>query len=193
MPKYISDKDLSPIETVLVARSEGWGIGEIEKALKGLGLSLNRRTLQRRLALLEKQGRIQIVGAGRATRYLVLATPDKTNETKDGIFLSADAKEIEKLISRPLTARHPIGYQRKFIDSYEPNVSRYLQPAMRSHLKDIGRRTGVDYAAGTYIRQILGRLLIDLSWARKAHRVRGICARENTVRDPNGTQPQSGD
>ena len=74
MPKYISDKDLSPIETVLV-----------------------------------KQGRIQIVGAGRATRYLVLATPDKTNETKDGIFLSADAKEIEKLISRPLTARHPVG------------------------------------------------------------------------------------
>jgi len=165
MPKYISDKDLSPIETVLVARSEGWGIGEIEKALKGLGLSLNRRTLQRRLALLEKQGRIQIVGAGRATRYLVLATPDKTNETKDGIFLSADAKEIEKLISRPLTARHPIGYQRKFIDSYEPNVTWYLQPAIRSHLKDIGRRTGVDYAAGTYIRQILGRLLIDLSWA----------------------------
>ena len=59
MPKYISNKDLSPIETVLVARPEGWGIGEIEKALKGLGLSLNRRKLQRRLALLEKQGRIQ--------------------------------------------------------------------------------------------------------------------------------------
>ena len=28
-------------------------------------------------------------------------------------------------------------------------------------MKDIGRRTGIDYAAGTYIRQILGRLLID--------------------------------
>ena len=30
---------------------------------------------------------------------------------------------------------------------------------------DKGRRIGVDYTAGTYIRQILGRLLIDLSWA----------------------------
>ncbi len=30
---------------------------------------------------------------------------------------------------------------------------------------DIGRRIGIDYAAGTYIRQILDRLLIDLSWA----------------------------
>ncbi|MGD8257714.1 MAG: Fic family protein, partial [Desulfobacterales bacterium] len=165
MPKYISNRDLSPIETILAARPEGWGIGEIEKALKSQGMSLNRRTLQRRLALLEKQGRIQIVGAGRATRYLTLVTPDKTNETRGGILLSTDAREIEELISRPLTARHPVGYQRKFIDSYEPNVSWYLQPAIRNHLKDIGRRTGIDYAAGTYIRQILGRLLIDLSWA----------------------------
>ncbi|MGB9442456.1 MAG: hypothetical protein WCB15_31250 [Desulfobacterales bacterium] len=30
---------------------------------------------------------------------------------------------------------------------------------------DIGRRIGIDYSAGTYIRQILDRLLIDLSWA----------------------------
>ena len=109
MPKYISNRDLSPIETLLTTRPEGWGIGEIEKALKGLGLSLNRRTLQRRLALLEKQGRIQIVDAGRATRYLPLVTPEKTKETRDGILLSAGAQEIEKLISRPLTARHPVG------------------------------------------------------------------------------------
>ena len=165
MPKYISSKDLSSIEALIAARSEGWGIGEIEKALKGQDLSLNRRTLQRRLALLEKQCRIQIAGAGRATRYLPLVTPTKTNETRDGILLSAEAQEIEKLISRPLSARQPVGYQRKLIDSYEPNVTWYLQPATRNHLKDLGRRTGIDYAAGTYIRQILGRLLIDLSWA----------------------------
>jgi len=165
MPKHISDRDFSPIETLLTERSEGLGIGEIEKALRGQGLSLNRRTLQRRLALLEKEGRIQIVGAGRATCYLPLVSAEKTDETKDGIFLSIDAQEIQKQISRPLAARHPVGYQRKFIDSYEPNVTWYLQAAIRNHLKVIGRRTGVDYAAGTYIRQILDRLLIDLSWA----------------------------
>ena len=165
MPKHISDRDFYPIETLLAERSEGLRIGEIEKALKGQGLYLNRRTLQRRLALLEKGGRIQIVGAGRATRYLSLVSADKTDETKDGIFLSIDAQEIQKQISRPLAARHPVGYQRKFIDSYEPNVTWYLQPAIRNHLKVIGRRIGVDYAAGTYVRQILDRLLIDLSWA----------------------------
>ena len=59
MPKYISDRDLSPIETMIAQRHEGLGIGEIDKALKDQGLSLNRRTLQRRLSLLEKEGRIQ--------------------------------------------------------------------------------------------------------------------------------------
>ena len=165
MPKYISDRDLSPIETMIAQRHEGLGIGEIDKALKDQGLSLNRRTLQRRLSLLKKEGRIQIVGAGRATRYLPLVSANEKNKTKDGIFLSIDAQKIQKRISQPLAARHPVGYQRKFIDSYEPNVTWYLQPAIRNHLKDIGWRVGIDYAAATYIRQILGRLLIDLSWA----------------------------
>jgi len=165
MPKQISNKDLSPIEALLSERSERLGIGEIEEALKGQGLSLNRRTLQRRLARLEKEGRIQIVGAGRATRYLAVVSADKTDESKDGIFLSIDAQEPQKQISRPLAARHPVGYQREFIDNYKPNVTWYLQSTIRSHLSNIGRRMGIDYAAGTYIRQILGRLLIDLSWA----------------------------
>ena len=165
MPKHISDRDIAPIETLLSARAEGLGIGEIEKVLEGQGLSLNRRTLQRRLALLEKEGRIQIVGAGRATRYLPVVSIDKTDGTQNGIFLSFDAQEIQKKVSQPLAARYPVGYQRKFIDSYEPNVTWYLQPAIRNHLKDIGRRIGIDYAAATYIRQILDRLLIDLSWA----------------------------
>ena len=55
MPKYISDKDLYPIETLLAGRPAGWRIGGIEKAPEGQGLSFNRRTLQRRLAGLKKQ------------------------------------------------------------------------------------------------------------------------------------------
>jgi len=46
MPKYISEKDLYPIETLLADRPDGWRIGEIEKALESQGLSFNRRTLQ---------------------------------------------------------------------------------------------------------------------------------------------------
>jgi len=162
MPRYISDNDLYPIETLLVDRHDGWRIGEIEKALEDQGRSLNRRTLQRRLARLEKAGRVRITGAGRATLYLPI---EKSTEANDGIFLSIDAQEIQNRISQPLSARRPVNYQREFIDSYQPNVTWYLPAAIRNHLMDIGRRIGIDYAAGTYIRQILGRLLIDLSWA----------------------------
>jgi len=165
MPKYISDNDLYPIETLLADRHDGWRIGEIEKALEGQGLSFNRRTLQRRLARLEKAGRILIAGAGRATLYLPIVTTEKSTETNDGISLSIAAQEIQNRISRPLSARQPVNYQREFIDRYQPNVTWYLPAAIRNHLMDIGRRIGIDYAAGTYIRQILDRLLIDLSWA----------------------------
>jgi len=165
MPKYISDKDLYPIETLLADRPDGWRIGEIEKALVGQGLSFNRRTLQRRLARLEKAGRILIAGVGRATRYLPIVSVEKSTEANGSIFLSIDAQEVQNRISQPLSARQPISYQRKFIDSYQPNATWYLPAAIRNHLMDIGRRIGIDYAAGTYIRQILDRLLIDLSWA----------------------------
>lgn len=165
MPKYISEKDLYPIEALLADRPDGWQIGEIEKALEKQGLSLNRRTLQRRLVLLEKAGRIRIVGAGRATHYIPAVFTEKSTEADDGIFLSIVAKEILNQISRPLSARRPMSYQRKFIDSYQPNVTWYLTETIRNHLMEKGRRGAVDYAAGTYIRQILDRLLIDLSWA----------------------------
>jgi len=165
MPKYISEKDLYPIETLLADRPDGCRIGEIEKALESQSLSFNRRTLQRRLAQLEKAGRILIAGVGRATRYLPILSAEKSAEANGGIFLSIDAKEVKNQISRPLSAHRPVSYQREFIDSYQPNVTRYLPAAIRNHLMDKGRRIGIDYAAGTYIRQILDRLLIDLSWA----------------------------
>lgn len=168
MPKYVSEKDLYPIEALLADRPDGWRIEEIEKALVKRGLSLNRRTLQRRLAQLAKTGKIQVDGMGRATRYLPIisaVSAEKSPQADGGIFLSIDAKEVRNWTSRPLSARPPVSYQRKFIDSYQPNVTWYLPAAIRNHLMDKGRRTSIDYAAETYVRQVLGRLLIDLSWA----------------------------
>ena len=165
MPKYISDKDLYPIESLLARRPDGCRIGEIEKALEGQGLPFHRRTLQRRLALLGKAGGIRIVGVGRATRYLPVLLSEEPADADNDIFLSLEAHDLQNLISRPLSARQPVSYQRAFIDNYQPNVTWYLPAAIRNHLMDRGRRTGIDYTAGTYIRQILDRLLIDLSWA----------------------------
>lgn len=75
---------------------------------------------------LEKAGRIQIAGVGRATRYYPLASAKKSTEAEDGIFLSIAAKEIKNQVSRPMTARQPVGYHREFIDSYQSNKTWYL-------------------------------------------------------------------
>ncbi len=120
MPKYISEKDLYPIETLLADRPDGWRIGEIEKALESQGLSFNRRTLQRRLVQLEKTGRILIAGVGRATRYLPVLSIEKSAEDHGGILLLIDAKEVKNRVSRPLSARRPVSYQWEFIDGYHP-------------------------------------------------------------------------
>jgi hypothetical protein len=41
---------------------------------------------------------------------------EKSTESNGGIFLSTDSKEIQTRISRPLSARRPVGYQKKLID-----------------------------------------------------------------------------
>ena len=165
MPKHISDKDLESIFALLIAQPGGWRIGEIEKSLENKGQSLNRRTLQRRLSRLEKAGRILITGVGRATRYRTVTPDKKSAKTSSGIHLSIDAQGVQDQVSRPISFRKPIGYQREFIDSYQPNVTFYLSETLRKHLMDKGSRFSIDTAAGTYFRQILDRLLIDLSWA----------------------------
>ena len=45
-----------------------------------------------------------------------------------------------------------------------PNETFYLSDAERSHLRDIGTSLAAAEPAGTYARQVLNRLLIDLSW-----------------------------
>ena len=50
------------------------------------------------------------------------------------------------------------------LDSYRPNETFYLSQAERDHLHQVGRPVTAGQPAGTYARQILHRLLIDLSW-----------------------------
>ena len=55
-------------------------------------------------------------------------------------------------------------FNRQFLDRYRPNTTFYLSPKERAHLTEVGEtKTGVE-PAGTYAKQILNRLLIDLSW-----------------------------
>ena len=127
-----------------------------------------RRTAQRLIGQMINAGQITARGEGRARRYYPIdtaAVAAQTDRFPDFIPLSADSRDVLDYIDRPLEARNPVGYQREFLDSYQPNKTWYLSEPLRRQLHKTGRTPQMDAAAGTYSRAILNRLLIDLSWA----------------------------
>lgn len=82
----------------------------------------------------------------------------------DSIPISIEGAEVRGLVRRSLVDRNPVGYRREFLDRYQPGVTYYLPEVLRRNLHEFGRTPGSHRPAGTYARQILERLLVDLSW-----------------------------
>lgn len=129
-----------------------------------------RRTAQRWLSQWIDDGQLVAMGNGRARRYrIVRAIPD-TASAGAGDFprfvpVSPDSRDILAYLDQPLEARKPVGYQRDFLDAYQPNRTWYLAEPLRRQLRTMGETGTATRPAGTYVRAILNRLLIDLSWA----------------------------
>ncbi|MGH8139035.1 MAG: Fic family protein [Steroidobacteraceae bacterium] len=148
----------------------------IQKSTAGLNVAellvrhpqIPRRTAQRWIQQLLREGKVRGTGKGRARRYLA-AQPPATGAARDVfpdlIPLSADSRDILAYVDQPLQARTPVGYQRDFLDNYEPDRTWYLPAPLRWQLRRMGDTGQADRPAGTYGRAILNRLLIDLSWA----------------------------
>ncbi len=66
MPRATPQQELDFLAALIGAEPDGLGIDAL---LQQLGAGWQRRTLQRRLALLAKQERLQLQGVGRAVRY----------------------------------------------------------------------------------------------------------------------------
>lgn len=79
--------------------------------------------------------------------------------------ISPAGLEVQGLVRRPIAWRDPVGYRRAFLDGYTPNVTGWLPTPTRERLHAMGRSPLGGQPAGTFARQILDRLLIDLSWA----------------------------
>ena len=152
-------------------------LDSISKSATGLNVAelltrhpkIPRRTAQRWIKQLIGEGKIRGAGKGRARRYFVVAQASPRAADEDTfpgfIPLSADSRDILTYVDQPLQARRPVGYQREFLDSYEPNQTWYLPESLRRQLRRMGDTGQADRPAGTYGRAILNRLLIDLSWA----------------------------
>lgn len=148
----------------LQAHPDGLNISELLK----LHPDTPRRTLQRWLATLVTQHKVRAAGAARARYYIAIFTDPREADADRfpaHIPLSADSRDILAYVDQPLQARTPVGYQRDFLDAYQPNKTRYLSEPVRRQLHAMGDTGQIERPAGTYGRAILDRLLIDLSWA----------------------------
>ncbi|MCB9682655.1 MAG: Fic family protein [Alphaproteobacteria bacterium] len=152
-------------ERILDALAAGDELG-IEALVAAIGQDVARRTLQRHVAALVDAGRLRAIGRARARRYALVApaSPERSAESAM-VPASPEGEELRRYVRRPRTERRPVGYERQVLDAYVPGTTAYLSPALRAHLAAIGRREDAERPAGTYARQILERLLIDLSWA----------------------------
>ena len=174
MPKLIPENELDAVHEVVARFPEGAAIEEVSGALV---IKMSRRTLQRRLALLVEQKRLIVEGKGRASHYKIspigveLQVPPgrftvKGHAARVEIYIpiSPEADAIKQAVREPIQNRSPIGYNRAFLDEYRPNETFYLSAETRQRLLEMGGSPDHQRPAGTYVRQIFSRLLIDLSW-----------------------------
>ncbi|MCC7325751.1 MAG: Fic family protein [Burkholderiales bacterium] len=176
MPKIISTAEYEAVVNAVRTRPDGASFEMIHSVL---GDGVARRTLQRRLHELVKQGRLVAEGRRRGALYRLPSQPRVTVqlggvEAKGEIGqiaaqiyvpVSAEGSRLRDLVRRPLTQRTPVGYRREFLLDYRPNETWYLPSETRARLRGLGEAPTPERQAGTYARYVLGRLLIDLSWA----------------------------
>lgn len=160
------NQELEIIRHTLEQFRDGASLEAIKEAS---GLEIGLRTLQRRLDKLKEMGIVATSGKTRATLYHLIQAPvDQRESVKDEnvipIPLSRRGKKILEELSRPTAMRLPVGYNRNFLLSYRPNEDSYLTPGDKRKLADWGKTARLDQPAGTYAKEILQRLLIDLSW-----------------------------
>ena len=165
MANQIPEEALVAIEEAVRRNPNGVSAPEI---LHALTTPVPQRTLQYRLKHLVTLNRIVMDGAGRWARYRMPARAINASARKDAeepvIQLSEAGTVVRDYVRQALRARKPVGYDRKFLDRYRPNSSSYLTKQDRTHLAAVGRPQIAEQPAGTYAKQILNRLLIDLAW-----------------------------
>ncbi|MGI4876442.1 MAG: Fic family protein [Janthinobacterium lividum] len=161
MARPIPQADLKAIEAAVGRHKGGASAAQIAEALVNPGA---RRTLQYRLRALVNAGRLRLSGDGRAARYHLGGDAVPQRETADIVPLSPEGQTLLAYVRQPVAMRQPVGYDRAFLDSYRPNETYYLTQKHRDHLATVGKPQIEAAAAGTYAKQILNRLLIDLAW-----------------------------
>ena len=180
MPKIIAAAEFDAVVNAVRQHPTGASFEMIQLAI---GDETARRTLQRRLNQLVKLGRLAREGRNRGVLYRAVHRPSPESriavqlegvtakgavgQVPEEIYvpMSEEGSRLRDLIGRPVTQRTPIGYRREFLLDYRPNETWYLPTQTRTRMRELGETRSAERPAGTYARDVIGRLLIDLSWA----------------------------
>ena len=169
----MTSSTLSPRHETLLRQVLAAGEPVAPRALEH-ALRVSRPTVNRDLRDLLAAGFLEKRGDGRSTRYMataaaraaLLALPSgaQTPAGFGALEWSAAAQPLVEALRAPLGTRTPVGYDSGFVSSYIPNQSSLLPPQLATDLYNAGRSQD-QQPAGTYAREVLEQLLIDLSWS----------------------------
>jgi len=156
-------KESQQILDLLKSHEEG---RPIEDILSEFQPEIGLRTLQRRIKELVQSKKIIPIGGSKAIKYKLVETSavKLVAQETELLPLSKEGKEIQHAVLLPQQQRQPVGYNRTFLESYQPNITSYLTDEEKNKLAELGVTARMNEPAGTYAKEILQRLLIDLSW-----------------------------
>jgi len=165
--------DKSQVLSLLRTRGGGW------TALAQIRTTINvpDRTLRNWLRALVEEGVIESLGERKGRRYRFLELPVGVVPAAGAIpvegqlpavavqqIFTLENQALIKRIEAPLYTRPPATYREEWLQTYVPNERAYLTPQQRENLAALGKRDPIYGRAGTYIKKIYDRLLIDFSF-----------------------------
>ncbi len=172
MATFHSESIDASILTALANHPAGLGVSEL---LSHLPSPVPKRTLQRHLAAMAQSGQVLAGGSGRAVRYGLGQLPpapvpasrsaEQVPEYAGIVPLSPESVAIVAAVRRPQALREPVSYRLELLEAYRPGHTWYLPESLRQSLASLGRAGHAADVAGTFAKEILSRLLIDLAWA----------------------------
>jgi Fic family protein len=166
-------------DTILrfLARQHDLGHRELSRSDIAAALGEPPATVLRYLNRLKADGKVVQSGSTSASRYGLasfesagqahtpspVARPGAVIPTASPSW-SPSSSDLLAALDAPLGARQPVTYQRKFVDDYQPNQTFLLPESLANDLFEEGRMQG-QQPAGTYARNVIAPLLIDLSYS----------------------------
>jgi len=165
--------DIEVLILELLGKKSEIGVHEVaEEAGLSKTDEADRKAILRGFKALIHRGLLRAKGAARARVYYLkegrsapkTAFSENAESRLKEIPLTKEAQALLHYLGKPVQARRPAGYSQNFLRSYDPKRTFYLDASQREMLLASGRTENAQRPAGTYARNILNRLLIDLSW-----------------------------